>query len=39
VLSGKEGLERLLSRSDFVVVAVPCTPATEGLLGAEQVTL
>ena len=36
VLSGKEGLERLLSRSDFVVVAVPRTPATEGLLGAEQ---
>jgi hypothetical protein len=36
VVSGPEGLAHLLAASDFVVVAVPKTAATTGLLGAEQ---
>uniref|UniRef100_A0A7S3AQA8 D-isomer specific 2-hydroxyacid dehydrogenase NAD-binding domain-containing protein n=1 Tax=Haptolina ericina TaxID=156174 RepID=A0A7S3AQA8_9EUKA len=36
MLSGPDGLDRLLSASDFVVVAIPKTPATEGLIGPAQ---
>jgi len=32
----KSSLEELLRDSDFVVLAVPCNPATEGMIGAEQ---
>jgi len=35
VLSGPEGLGRLLSDSDVVVLCAPATPETEGLIGAE----
>ena len=34
VLRGEEGLEQLLSRSDAVVLTVPDTPATRGLIDA-----
>jgi len=31
-----ESLEQLLSTSDFIVLLTPLTPATKGLIGAEQ---
>lgn len=36
LLYGESGLRELLAGSDFVVVTAPLTPATRGLLGAEQ---
>jgi len=36
---GPDGLEELLRRSDYVVVAVPHTPRTVGLIGARQLRL
>jgi phosphoglycerate dehydrogenase-like enzyme len=36
LLYGAGGLRELLVSSDFVVVTAPLTPATRGLLGAEQ---
>ncbi len=35
-LAGSEGLGRLLDESDYVVVTVPWTPETVGLIGAEE---
>jgi phosphoglycerate dehydrogenase-like enzyme len=35
VLGGPEALPRLLETSDFVVLAVPLTPETEGIIDAE----
>jgi phosphoglycerate dehydrogenase-like enzyme len=35
VLGGPEALPRLLDMSDFVVLAVPLTPETEGIIDAE----
>ncbi len=34
---GPERLRRVLARADFVVVATPLTPATEGLIGAGEI--
>jgi phosphoglycerate dehydrogenase-like enzyme len=39
MLAGEDALPRLLTNSDFVVVAVPSTPATRGMIGAEQLGL
>lgn len=36
VLAGAEGLERLLPRSDFLVVTVPLTEATRGMIGEAE---
>jgi phosphoglycerate dehydrogenase-like enzyme len=36
-LLGPDDLPRLLRTADFVVVAVPCTPQTRGLIGIAQV--
>ena len=36
VLGGPEALPALLAASDIVVLAVPLTPETEGLLGADE---
>ena len=36
VLRGREGLTRLLRESDVVVVAVPLTRATRGLIGGDE---
>jgi phosphoglycerate dehydrogenase-like enzyme len=36
LLSGEDALERLLEQSDFLVIAVPETPATRGLIGRAQ---
>jgi phosphoglycerate dehydrogenase-like enzyme len=36
LLRGRSGLMRLLSESDVVVVAVPLTKATKGLIGSEE---
>ena len=33
------GLDELLAESDYVCVATPHTPATEGMIGAEQIAL
>lgn len=33
---GMEGLEMVLKESDYLVLAVPLTPETEGLIGAPQ---
>jgi phosphoglycerate dehydrogenase-like enzyme len=38
-LWGVERLPDLLRQSDYVVVAVPLTPDTEGMIGAEQIAL
>ena len=35
-VSGPEGLDELLEASDHVVIAVPRTPATEGLIGRDE---
>ena len=31
-----ESLDELLGASDFVVLSCPCTPETEGMIGAQQ---
>jgi phosphoglycerate dehydrogenase-like enzyme len=36
MLSGDDALGRLLQASDFVVIAVPSTPATRGMIGARE---
>jgi phosphoglycerate dehydrogenase-like enzyme len=36
LLTGDDALDRLLERSDFLVLAVPDTPATRNLVGREQ---
>jgi phosphoglycerate dehydrogenase-like enzyme len=38
-LCGLDGLDDLLRQSDYVVVTVPFTPETEGMIGAEQFAL
>ena len=38
-LAGADGLERLLAESDFVVVTVPYTPATRGMIDAGRLDL
>jgi phosphoglycerate dehydrogenase-like enzyme len=38
-LCGLDGLDDLLRASDYVVVTVPYTPLTEGMIGAEQFAL
>jgi len=38
-LWGLDRLDDLLKESDYVVVAVPGTPETKGMLGAEQIAL
>ena len=37
VLTGEEGLRRLLAQSDFVILAAALTGDTRTLLGAEQI--
>ncbi len=39
VLSGMDGLSAVLSRADFVIVSIPKTPATEGLIDASKLSL
>ena len=39
VLTGPEGLTRLLTDSDFVVIAAALTSETRALIGAEQIAL
>jgi phosphoglycerate dehydrogenase-like enzyme len=39
LLTGNAGLDRLLERSDVLVVAVPETPTTRGLVGARELAL
>jgi phosphoglycerate dehydrogenase-like enzyme len=39
VLSGDEGLRRLLAESDYVALTVPATPETAGLIGRAQLAL
>lgn len=34
--TGRQGLHELLAASDFVVVALPLTPETNGLIGSEE---
>lgn len=36
ILSGAQALERLLEQSDVVVVSVPSTPMTRGMIGARE---
>jgi phosphoglycerate dehydrogenase-like enzyme len=36
IMSGTGALHRLLEESDFVVLAVPATPATRGMIGAAE---
>ncbi len=36
ILTGADALERLLRRSDVVVLAVPATPRTHGMIGAAE---
>ena len=36
---GPEGLDQLLAASDYVVLAAPLTPETDGLLSAERLAL
>ncbi len=36
---GSEGLDALLRESDYVVLAAPLTPETEGLIGARELEL
>jgi phosphoglycerate dehydrogenase-like enzyme len=38
-LHGEEGLQQLLSQSDFIVVLLPSTPKTRGFLTKEHLTL
>ena len=37
LLDGPDGLRRLLEASDYVVLAVPSTTATRGIIGTEQI--
>lgn len=39
VLGGPDRLPELMSRSDYVVVVVPLTPATSGTIGAAELAL
>ena len=39
ILTGDDARDRLLAASDFVVLAVPSTPATRGLVGARELAL
>jgi phosphoglycerate dehydrogenase-like enzyme len=39
VLTGEGALDRLLSISDYLVVTVPRTPETEGMIGARELAL
>ncbi len=36
---GTEGLPRLLQESDFVIIAAPLTPETQGLIGEQELRL
>lgn len=36
ILSGHDALERLLERSDVVVLSLPSTPMTRGMIGARE---
>lgn len=36
ILSGDDALDRLLSASDFVVLTVPSTPRTRGMIGGRE---
>ncbi|MEX1181862.1 MAG: D-2-hydroxyacid dehydrogenase [Gemmatimonadota bacterium] len=36
ILSGEDALDQLLEQSDFLVVSVPSTPATRGLIGERE---
>jgi phosphoglycerate dehydrogenase-like enzyme len=36
LLSGDDALDRLLGQSDYVVISVPATPATRGLIGRRE---
>jgi len=38
-LSGREGLSRLLKESDVVVLAVPLTKATKGMIGKKELAV
>ncbi len=38
LLSGPDALDQLLARSDYVVLSLPSTPATRGLLGAGEIS-
>lgn len=38
-LGGPEDLEKVLERADFLVIALPLTPETRGLLGERQLRL
>lgn len=39
IAADQAGLQRLLSESDYIVVALPATAATRGLVGARQLAL
>ena len=39
IVSGREGLEHLLRTSDFVVITVPATAATQRMIGAAELAL
>jgi phosphoglycerate dehydrogenase-like enzyme len=39
VITGGDALERVLRASDFLVVAVPSTPRTRGMIGARELAL
>lgn len=39
VLTGKDALATVLTRADYVLVAVPATPETRGLIGREQLAV
>ncbi|NOZ08613.1 MAG: D-2-hydroxyacid dehydrogenase [FCB group bacterium] len=39
ILTGQEGLSRLLKLSDFIAVTCPLTPSTRGMLGRKELQL
>jgi len=39
VMTGSDGLERMLASSDYLVVTVPRTGETEGMIGAREIAL
>lgn len=39
LLTAPEGLHELLSTSDFVIISLPLTPATRGMIGKAQLAL